>query len=175
MTLACHKCNQKKGDKTSAEFGYPEIQQKAKQALKATAFMNIVRNRLVEILHCDKTYGYITKHGRIKLGMEKNHVNDAFVIAGGTTQSRTKPYELTQTRRNNRGIQTNRRGYRPSIRRHRYKLQPNDLVKYIKNICRVKGVHSYGKYVILTDKIGEKCDINIKKIELVKYGKGIQF
>jgi len=107
--------------------------------------------------------------------MEKSHVNDAFVIAGGTTQSRSKPYKLTQTRRNNRSIQTNRKGHKPSVRRKRYRLQPNDLVKYIKTIYKVKGVHSYGKYVMLVDKIGKLFDINIKKVELVKYGKGIQF
>ncbi len=175
LTLACHKCNQKKGDKTASEFGYPEIQKKAKQTLKATAFMNIVRWRLVNTLKCDWTYGYITKHDRIKFGMEKSHVNDAFVIAGGTTQSRSKPYRLTQTRRNNRSIQTNRRGYKPSIRRQMYRLHPNDLVRYIKTLYNVKGVHSYGKYVILVDKVGKLIDINVKKVELVKYGKGIQF
>ncbi|GBE55506.1 CRISPR-associated endonuclease Cas9 [archaeon BMS3Bbin15] len=212
LTIACHKCNQKKGNKTAAEFGHPEIQNKAKRALKSTAFMNIVRWRLVNTLKCDRTsdcvktlyfvnflppfviswtyityfsckhefshnltYGYITKHDRIKLDIEKSHVNDAFVIAGGTTQNRAKSYELTQTRRNNRSIQTNRKGFKPAIRRQRYKLQPNDLVKYIKSLYKVKGVHSYGKYAIVVDKISKLFDINIKKIELVKYGKGIQF
>ncbi len=70
--IRLYKCNQKKGNQTAEEFGHPEIQKKAKQTLKATAFMNIVRNRLVEILKCDKTYGYITKHDRIKLGLEKS-------------------------------------------------------------------------------------------------------
>ncbi len=175
LTLACHKCNKKKGDRTAAELGHPEIQKKANQTLKATAFMNIVIWRLVNTLKCEWTYGYITKHARIKLGMEKSHVNDAFVIAGGTTQNRSKPYELTQTRRNNRSIQTNRKGFKPSIRRQRYKLQPNDLIKHIKSLYKVKGVYSYGKYVILVNKIGKKFDINVKKVELVKYGKGIQF
>ncbi|GBE55301.1 hypothetical protein BMS3Bbin15_01474 [archaeon BMS3Bbin15] len=81
----------------------------------------------------------------------------------------------TQTRRNNRSIQTNRVGFKPSIRRQRYELQPNDLVRYLKSIFRVKGVHCYGKYVIIKDKIGKTFDINVKKVELVKYGKGIQF
>ncbi len=175
LTLACHKCNQKKGDKTAAEVGYPEIQKKANQTLKTTAFMNIVRWRLVNTLKCDWTYGYITKHARIKLDMEKSHINDAFVIAGGTTQSRSKPYKVTQTRRNNRSIQTNRKGFKPSIRKQRYKLQPNDLVKYIKSLCKVKGVHNYGEYVIVEGKIGKIFDINVKKVELLKYGKGIQF
>ncbi|GBE55349.1 hypothetical protein BMS3Bbin15_01522 [archaeon BMS3Bbin15] len=137
--------------------------------------MNIVRWRLVNTLKCDWTYGYITKHARIKLDMEKSHINDAFVIAGGTTQSRSKPYKVTQTRRNNRSIQTNRKGFKPSIRKQRYKLQPNDLVKYIKSLCKVKGVHNYGEYVIVEGKIGKIFDINVKKVELLKYGKGIQF
>ena len=94
LTIACHKCNQKKGDKTAAEFGYPEVQKKAKQTLKSATFMNIVRWRLVNTLKCAWTYGYITKHDRIKMKLEKSHINDAFVIAGGTTQSRSVPYKI---------------------------------------------------------------------------------
>ncbi len=175
LTIACHKCNQKKGDRTAAEFGHTEIQKKAKQTLKATAFMNIVRNRLVEILKCDKTYGYITKHDRIKLELEKSHVNDAFIIAGGTTQSRAKPYKATQTRRNNRSIQTNRKGFKPSIRRKRYSINLNDLVRYGKKLYNARGTCGYGKYVILKDKAGKRMNVCIKKIELIKHGKGIQF
>ncbi len=177
LTLACHRCNQKKGDKTAAEFGYPDIQKKANQTLKSTVFMNIVRKKVVNTLKCAWTYGHITKHDRIKMKLEKSHINDAFVIAGGTTQSRTIPYMTTQTRRNNRSIQTNRKGYKPSIRKQRYKLQPGDLVKYIKSLFRVKGVFSYGKWVRLISltKANKIINVNIKKVELVKYGKGIQF
>jgi len=49
------------------------------------------------------------------------------------------------------------------------------IVKHIKSLYKVKGVHSYGKYVILINKVGKRFDINVKKVELVKYGKGIQF
>ncbi|HDL15356.1 MAG TPA: hypothetical protein ENH28_04285 [Euryarchaeota archaeon] len=177
LTLECHRCNQKKGDKTAAEFGYPDIQKKANQTLKSTVFMNIVRKKVVNTLKCAWTYGHITKHDRIKMKLEKSHINDAFVIAGGTTQSRTIPYMTTQTRRNNRSIQTNRKGYKPSIRKQRYKLQPGDLVKYIKSLFRVKGVFSYGKWVRLISltKANKIINVNIKKVELVKYGKGIQF
>jgi len=107
--------------------------------------------------------------------MEKSHVNDAFVIAWRINQSRSKPYKLTQTRRNNRSIQTNRKGFKPAIRRQMYKLHPNDLVRYLKTLYKVKGVNSYGKYVILVDKVRKLVDINVKKVELVKHGKGIQF
>ena len=175
LTLSCHECNQKKGNKTAAEFGYPNIQQQAKQSLKATAFMNNIRRKLVNILNCSWTYGYITKHNRIRLGLEKSHVNDAFVIADGTTQERSKSQQLTQTRRNNRSVQTNRKGYKPSIRRQRYQLQPNDLVRHNGLLCRVKGVFNYGKWVRLVTNVGKVVNTNIKNVEILKYGKGIQW
>ncbi len=49
-------------------------------------------------------------------------------------------HELALTRMNNRNSQPNRKGFKPSIRRKRYRLQPNDSVKYIKSLCKVKGV-----------------------------------
>jgi hypothetical protein len=103
--------------------------------------------------------------------LEKTHVNDAFVIAGGTSQKRCIPYQVTQTRRNNRSLQTNRKGYKPSIRRKRYKLQPNDLVRCGSNSQKVKGMFSYGKWVRLDD----GTNTNIKNVELMCYGKGLQF
>lgn len=175
LTIACHKCNQTKSNRTAYEFGHPNIQVKAKKPLKSAAFMNIVKKRLVEILNCDITYGYITKHDRIKLDIPKTHNNDAYVIANGSTQIRSNTYNVTQTRRNNRSIQTNRKGYKPSIRNQRYNLQPKDLVKHNKLLCRVKGIFNYGKWVRLVNSTGIIINSNIKKVELITYGKGIQF
>jgi len=175
LTISCTKCNLKKGSQTAEEFGYPNIQKQAQRSLTAIAFMNIVRWQLVNKLLCGWTYGYITKHNRIKLGLEKSHVNDAFVIASGVKQGRSEPYGLTQTRRNNRSVQTNRKGFKPSVRRERYKLQPHDLVKYKGLLCRVKGVFSYGKWVRIVTKMGEVISTNIKNVEMLKYGKGIQW
>ena len=175
LTIACHKCNQEKGNNTAEEFGYQRIQTKAKQSLKATAFMNNIRWKLVNQLNCGFTYGYITKHNRIKLGIEKSHANDAFVIAGGTDQTRCKEHVVMQTRRNNRGIQTNRKGYKPSIRKQRYKLQPRDLVKHNGLLYRVKGVFSYGSWIRLVNQAGIMINSNIKNVELIKHGKGLQF
>ncbi|GCC11838.1 hypothetical protein IPdc08_01901 [archaeon] len=103
------------------------------------------KQALVNTLKCDWTYGYITKYYRIKIGLKKSYVNGAFVIAGGTTQQRDKPYELALTRMNNRNSQPNRKGFKPSVRGKRYRLQPNDSVKYIKSLCKVKGVILMGK------------------------------
>lgn len=171
LTISCHKCNQKKGNKTAEEFGHPEIHELAKQSMKPAAFMNSIRLKIVNLLNCDHTYGYITKHNRIKLNLEKSHANDAFVIAGGTDQERARLYLSRQTRRNNRALQINRNGFKPSIRRKRYRLQPNDLVFYkIKSVlCTVKSVFNYGKWVRVVDSIGNIINTKFKNVELIKY------
>ncbi len=175
LTISCRKCNVKKGNQTATEFGFPKIEKLAKQFLKAIPFMNVVRTHLVSDLGCESTYSFITKHDRIKLGLEKSHFNDAFVIAGGFNQKRSKVLKVKQIRRNNRSIQTNRKGFKPSIRKRRYKLQPHDLVRYENQVYSVTGVFNYGNWVRLTN--GDQKPINkaIKKVELIKYGKGLNF
>ena len=204
LTIACHKCNQEKGNMTAAEFGHPEVQIMAKKSLKAATFMNVVRSRLVDAikksfprLYVDSTYGYITKHDRIKLGMEKTHANDAFVIATNNSkrnQIRSKPYSVKQIRRNDRSLQTNRKGHKPSIKRQRYKYSPGDLVKRRSDIqttgwgekrnkkdismtYTVKGVSSYGERIRLANPILGEDDIDIKTddVKILKYGSGLLF
>jgi len=175
LTLSCRDCNVKKGTKTATECGYLKIQQQAKKSLKATAGINNIRWRIVEQLGAEHTYGYVTKYERNKRGLEKSHINDAFVIAGGTDQERCRPFEVIQVRRNNRSIQKNRKGFKPSIRRQRYKLQPYDFVNYDGKLCKVKGVFNYGKWVRLSDSQGAVVNTTIKNVELLKYGKGLLF
>jgi len=180
LTISCSKCNQKKGNKTAEEFGYPEIQEKANKSLKMTAFMNSVRWKLVKQLNkvmpysVSHTYGYITKYKRAGLGLSKSHINDAFMITNGINQKRCKPFTITQTRRNNRSIQLNRKGFKRSIRRQRYKFQPNDMVRFNRNIYKVKGVFNYGTWVRLSDDFNI-INTNIKNVSLLTYGKGLQF
>jgi len=138
---------------------------------KPETFMTIVHWKLTEILNCEHTFGYLTKNDRIKQGLEKSHVNDAFIIAGGNIQGRCNPYMIKQIRRNNRSIQMNRKGYKPSIRRQRYKLQPNDLVRCERYSMaqRIKGTTDYGRYVALKD----GTYVNVKNVEVICYGKGM--
>ncbi len=120
------------------------------------------------------TPGSITKMNRIASGIEKTHANDAFVIAGGSVQKRTPPFMVSQRRRNNRCLQLNRKGFKPSIRKRRYSLQPGDTVLFQKEECNVMGIHNVGKSVII--KKGEKrMDVSVKKVELRRYGKGLKF
>ena len=67
--------------------------------------MTTVRWRLTSSLCAKHTYGYITKSGRIALKLDKTHYNDAFVIAGGSTQKRAAPIFMRQKRRNNRKLE----------------------------------------------------------------------
>ena len=182
LTIACHKCNQKKGNKTAIEFGHPEIEALCKKSLKASAFMNTIRWELVKRLKelygqttINHTYGYITKKLRIELGLEKSHVNDAFAISKGLDQERCRPHAVKQNRRNNRSLQTNRKGFKPSIRRERYKFQPHDLVRYNGQAYPVKGVFNYGVWIRLQNENGKDINSNIKNVELIVYGKGLQF
>jgi 5-methylcytosine-specific restriction endonuclease McrA len=175
LTISCRACNVEKGNQTAKEFGYPTIQQQAKQPLKAAACLNTIRWRLVEKLEAEHTYGYVTKYQRKKLGLEKSHVNDAFVIAGGTDQERCRPYDVIQVGRNNRSLQLNRKGFKPSIRRQRYALQPHDLVQFEGSTYKVKGVHCYGQRVMLKNVRGQNKSVAINNVELVTHGQGLLF
>ncbi|MFX0062134.1 MAG: hypothetical protein ACFFC7_08085 [Candidatus Hermodarchaeota archaeon] len=42
-------------------------------------------------------YGSITKHDRIKLGLDKSHVNDVFVIAGAQPKQDAKAYRSSRS------------------------------------------------------------------------------
>jgi hypothetical protein len=139
---------------------------KPNKTYKDSTFMNIVKNKFsFDVTDSEITYGYKTFTDRNKLGLEKTHYTDAFVIAGGTVQKRDSPIEIKQKRRNNRCLQLNRKGFAPSIRRQRYPIQPKDLVwvegkKYV-----VKGSQSKGTAIALFGY--KKTTVGIKKIEKV--------
>ncbi|HBF77792.1 RNA-guided endonuclease IscB [Clostridium tyrobutyricum] len=102
LATLCVKCHTPKNH----EKGHILYNWKPKlNGYKDATFMSIVRWRLVDILNCQYTYGYITKSQRIKLNLPKTHYNDAFCIAGGKTQERIEPIFYKQVRRNNRSLE----------------------------------------------------------------------
>ncbi|MFD3388976.1 RNA-guided endonuclease IscB [Ligilactobacillus salivarius] len=71
-------------------------------------FMSVLATRLSNYFeHYTTTQGYLTANLRRKYGIEKSHLNDAFVIAGGTdTTLRTNNvYSRQKLRNNNRVLQ----------------------------------------------------------------------
>ncbi len=89
LTLACHPCNERKGQQTAAEFGFPEVQAKARVPLKDAAHVSALKTRVVDDLQAifgesrvSITYGYETTYKRIQvLDLPKSHANDAVAIA----------------------------------------------------------------------------------------------
>jgi len=99
--------------------------------------MSMVRWKLVSTLKgadeiVDHTYGYITKSGRIALGLEKSHVNDAFVIAGGENQKRLpSTLAIQQVRKCNRKLFKGDRSHiRNTAPRVIYGFQRYDKVRW---------------------------------------------
>jgi len=138
---------------------------KKNKQYKESIFMNIIKSRFKNSLNCKLVFGYETYCRRNELKLEKSHSNDSFVVAGGTNQKRSMEYNIKQRRRNNRTLQLNRKGFSPSIRRKRYKLQPYDLVKIDNNIYDVVGTHCLGKRVKVKSEKNKKKEISIKKID----------
>jgi len=210
LMALCEKCHK------DYHKGKIKLEIKKHKHFKAETLMSIIRWKIVDRLRelgniVNITYGYITKSARISLGLDKSHINDAFVIAGGTTQQKAYSFKSKQIRRNNRALTKfydakyidsrdgstkkgkqlnlvkskrtvieNLRVYRlkkvskgrVSIRRQRYKLQPNDLVKFAGNKYLVSCIQNLGKYICLK---GLKKPVKTELVELIKYGKGLQF
>lgn len=75
------------------------------KSFKTETFMSTIYRRIVEILEAEQAFGYETSFKRKELGLEKSHHNDAFTVAGGTTQKRVEPLKLEQIRRHKRSLE----------------------------------------------------------------------
>ena len=111
LITLCSKCHTPANHK-EGKFLYDWCMNgKEVRGFEDATFMNIVRWYLVDELKSKYdnvfiTYGYITKNHRIKNGIEKSHLNDAFAIAKGTNQVRTSnKFEVIQSRLKNRSLE----------------------------------------------------------------------
>jgi len=85
LVLACHACNQAKGNQTAAEFGHPEVAALAKVPLKDATAVNATRYQLVEELRrfglpISTWSGGRTRWNRARFGLEKTHALDALAV-----------------------------------------------------------------------------------------------
>jgi 5-methylcytosine-specific restriction endonuclease McrA len=91
LTIACHDCNQAKGKRTAAEWGYPDIHAQAKAPLRDVAAMNVTRwalyRRLQETgLPVEVGTGGRTKWNRIRRNLPKTHWIDAACVGASTPE-----------------------------------------------------------------------------------------
>ncbi|WP_238985450.1 RNA-guided endonuclease IscB [Nitrosococcus halophilus] len=94
LTLACTPCNQKKNNKTAAEFGYPQIQSKANQPLKDAAAVNATRYAIghaIQSVGLPTSFwsGGRTKRNRLSQGYSKDYWIDASCVGIKLTRSAT--------------------------------------------------------------------------------------
>ena len=131
----------------------------------------MIRSQIKKRLYgFEETFGYITKAKRQEYGIEKSHVNDAFVIAGGSHQKRTSITNMLFKRKNNRSIQKNRKGFKPSIRKKRYPVQPKDILRFEGILFSAIGSQNKGAYIKMTDG-GKPVVKSIKKIDVIYHQK----
>ena len=92
LTIACKKCNNKKGTQTATEFGYPQVQAQAKKPLKDAAAINATRWEIYRRLQTTNLplevgTGGRTKYNRIKKGLPKTHWLDAACVGASTPET----------------------------------------------------------------------------------------
>ncbi len=120
---------------------------KPSKGFKAETFMSMVRWRLVNETGAGHSYGYITKTNRIALGLIKSHVNDAYVIAGGSTQARISPFMIKQVRKCNRKLFKGDRSHiRNTAPRFVKGFQRYDKVAFRSQECFVFGRRTTGYF-----------------------------
>lgn len=118
------------------------------KSYKPNTFMSIIHKRFwKDVDNLQVTYGYETFIKRNELNLEKSHSTDAFVIAKGNIQERSKEQNIQQKHRNNRVLQLNRKGFKPSIKKEKSKVNPEDLfwINGKQYIC--KGMFNRGQYI----------------------------
>lgn len=155
-----------------------ELKVKQSKGFKAETFMGMVGWRLVNELKelgniVTHTYGYITKSKRIELGLNKSHINDAFVIANGNNQIRHSfQYIIRQIRKCNRklfkGIRSHIKNTAP---REVFKFRLWDKVLYDGNEMFIKGRRITGKFA-LSDIFGNLLkEVSYKKLKFIEKSK----
>lgn len=196
LCLACHECNQKKGNMTAEEFGYPDIQKQVKQTLKDTSVVNSTRWKVYNLLYnsgleAECGTGALTKMNRIKLGLPKEHYFDACCVGQSTPDKlyfKTKDVLYIKAKGRGSRCRTNLDKYgfpRGYLTRQKYffGFQTGDMVKAIVLKGKYKGIW-YGEvscrktgYFDIKDKEGQRVvqGVNHKYFSVVQHFDGYSY
>jgi 5-methylcytosine-specific restriction endonuclease McrA len=144
LAIACHTCNQAKGDRTAAEFGFPAVQEQAKAPLRDAAAVNSTRWALWRALSTtglplEVGTGGRTRYNRTRLDLPKAHWTDAAYVgesgAGVRVPPTLTPLVIRATGHGKRQrCGTDRFGFpiRHALRAKRYLgFQTGDLVRAV--------------------------------------------
>jgi 5-methylcytosine-specific restriction endonuclease McrA len=186
LVSSCHDCNSAKGNRTAAEFGYPDVAAQAKQPLRDAAAVNATRLALVEVL-CKEGLplgtwsGGRTRWNRDQFGIQKTHARDALCVGNMALVRRGRLRTLCiaalgrgQYRRTNVDDSGFPRSYLMRKKRVR-EFQTGDLVKAVVPLpLKTAGTH-VGKVVVRATGsfcIGKVDGINAKYCHMVQRSDG---
>lgn len=189
LTLACRECNQAKGNRTAAEFGHPEVQERAREPLRAAAAVNSVRRALYRRLCAlglpvEAGTGGRTKFNRARLGLPKTHYFDACCVGEGTPQDlRVEFRQVLAVRARGHGRRRRANvdrfgfpvGHAPRRRSH-IGFRTGDLVRAEIPRGRYAGVHT-GR-VVIRFRPNFKLngfDVHPKYLRLLQRGDGYEY
>ena len=130
--------------------------------------MNILSHKLSELY--EPTFGYLTKMKRLEQDLDKSHVNDAFVIAGGTKDMVRLDCAIVQkqVRRNNRKLFRGSRSELPNqCPKEVFGFRLFDRVIFAGKKYFVWGRRMRGVFLI-RDLTGNKLERNYKKLHKIK-------
>lgn len=190
LAIACHTCNQEKGNKTAAEFGHPDVAKEAKAQLKDTAAVNTTRwalfHRLKMLgLPLEVGTGGRTKFNRTRLGLPKEHWLDAACVGTSTPDDlfveRGTIFRATAKGHGTRKMQNSDkygfpRGKPRASKRHVHGFQTGDYVvamvpkgKYAGRHVGGLKVRARGSFVV------ERTDVSWKHITRVQMADGFAY
>ena len=152
------------------------------QSLRDAAAMSIMRwgvyNDLKHMLDVPVhiTYGYLTKHSRIKQGLEKTHTVDARCISGNSTAEPTEElFCFKQLRRHNRKVMKSKmlkggRWKHNQAPREIKGFRLYDIVRYNTVPAYIHGRRSSGFFVV-KDAEGQTVSnsVSYKKLKLIRH------
>ena len=125
---------------------------KRKRNLRHATQMSIIRSQLLKIYpDTIETFGFVTKENRNNLDLPKNHFIDACVIASGGKKFEQSNWLFKKRRvaRQSRQLCKGIRGEKKIPTGKILGFRRYDKVKYLNEICFVKGRRSRGYFVLM--------------------------
>lgn len=188
---SCEDCNLKKGNRTAEEFGYPEVQARAKKPLRDAAAINSTRWKLFEVLKetglpLEVGTSARTKFNRKNQGYGKAHWIDAACVGDSGSDVWLNPdMQILHIRATGRGSRQacsmDKYGF-PRTKPKRFKevrgFRTGDLVRAIvPNNLKTSGTH-VGRVAIRASgsfRVGDIDGINWRYCKLVQRADGYEY
>ena len=148
LITLCENCHK------GVHVGTIELNKKPKKSkdLKHATHMSIIRSRLLrEYPDAIETFGFVTNENRNHLKLEKDHYIDACVIASGGLEFKELDviYKKRRVAKQDRQLCKGVRGEKRIPTGKIYSFKKFDKVKYLGEICFIKGRRSSGFFVLM--------------------------